>query len=159
MINSIRCWLSYVCIYHTTKPKFLHKYITNFTFMYCTRNYSCLGLDVNRVNSFKTLHAMSTFFISLFFNPSLISPTDKLVAPIHQGSGGAGLKEHGGTVSGSVGGGAMSSLRAGLRRSGSQGSLNSLLSVVDSIKTEQHFRVCAHCMAVSTKPYCFPSPP
>ncbi|XP_050730072.1 rabenosyn-5-like isoform X1 [Eriocheir sinensis] len=71
----------------------------------------------------------------------------KLVAPIHQGSGGAGWKEPGGAASGSGVGGAMGSLRAGLRRSGSQGSLNSLLSVVDSIKTEQHFRVCAHCMA------------
>ena len=46
----------------------------------------------------------------------------------------------------------MSSLLSGftgLRRSGSQGSLNSLRSVVDSVTNEQHFRSCSHCMMVS----------
>lgn len=69
----------------------------------------------------------------------------KLVTPIHQGGG----TEEPPTVAGgssSSSGGGMGSLLAGLKRSGSQGSLNSILSVVDSMKTEQHFRACAHCM-------------
>ena len=38
---------------------------------------------------------------------------------------------------------------SGLRRSGSQNSLNSLLSVMDSMTGEQHFRTCEHCYSVS----------
>lgn len=35
-----------------------------------------------------------------------------------------------------------------LKRSGSQGSLNSLVSVMDSFTGEQHLRVCTHCNQV-----------
>lgn len=69
----------------------------------------------------------------------------KLVSPVHQGS-----QDQTPALSTSSGAGSgMSSLLSGisgLRRSGSQGSLNSLLSVMDSMTAEQHFRTCTHCM-------------
>ncbi|XP_042858528.1 rabenosyn-5-like [Penaeus japonicus] len=73
----------------------------------------------------------------------------KLVSPVHQGN--VNQMTTVAISSGSSGGGGplMTSFLAGisgLRRSGSQGSLNSLLSVMDSMTSEQHFRVCRHCM-------------
>ncbi|KAG7174503.1 Rabenosyn-5-like [Homarus americanus] len=69
----------------------------------------------------------------------------KLISPVHQGSM---VQSAAVNVSSGVGS-SMSSLFSGisgLRRSGSQGSLNSLLSVMDSMTTEQNFRICTHCM-------------
>ncbi|KAK3871573.1 hypothetical protein Pcinc_023294 [Petrolisthes cinctipes] len=74
----------------------------------------------------------------------------KLVSPVHQGSSNsmAGVLMGGGGGSGASSGTGMTSLLSGfpgLRRSDSQGSLNSILSVMDSITGEQHFRSCTHC--------------
>ncbi|XP_063590756.1 rabenosyn-5-like [Penaeus indicus] len=75
----------------------------------------------------------------------------KLVSPVHQGNVNqmTTVATSSSSGSGSSGGPLMSSFLAGisgLRRSGSQGSLNSLLSVMDSMTSEQHFRICRHCM-------------
>lgn len=72
----------------------------------------------------------------------------KLVSPVHQGNVNQ-MTTVATSSSSSSGGPLMTSFLAGisgLRRSGSQGSLNSLLSVMDSMTSEQHFRVCRHCM-------------
>ncbi|XP_071549965.1 rabenosyn-5 [Panulirus ornatus] len=69
----------------------------------------------------------------------------KLVSPVHQGS----LDQMSALTVSSGAGSGVTSILAGissLRRSGSQGSLNSLLSVMDSVTAEQHFRTCIHCM-------------
>ncbi|XP_068232939.1 rabenosyn-5 [Palaemon carinicauda] len=71
----------------------------------------------------------------------------KLVSPVHASNS---SQSSGVNVGGGTGTSGMTSLMAGfssLRRSGSQGSLNSLRSVVDSMTNEQHFRICSHCMA------------
>nr|XP_027234379.1 rabenosyn-5-like [Penaeus vannamei] len=73
----------------------------------------------------------------------------KLVSPVHQGNVNQMTTVATTSSSSSSGGPLMTSFLAGisgLRRSGSQGSLNSLLSVMDSMTSEQHFRVCRHCM-------------
>lgn len=70
----------------------------------------------------------------------------KLVSPVHASGNSQLTVSNTGVGTGSSG---MTSLIAGfsgLRRSGSQGSLNSLRSVVDSMTNEQHFRICSHCM-------------
>ncbi|XP_047475313.1 rabenosyn-5-like [Penaeus chinensis] len=74
----------------------------------------------------------------------------KLVSPVHQGNvNQMTTVATTSSSSSSSGGPLMTSFLAGisgLRRSGSQGSLNSLLSVMDSMTNEQHFRICRHCM-------------
>lgn len=43
----------------------------------------------------------------------------------------------------------LGSFIGGLKRSGSHGSLNSLMSMMDTMNKEQHFRICSYCFNVS----------
>ncbi|RXG54224.1 Rabenosyn-5, partial [Armadillidium vulgare] len=76
------------------------------------------------------------------------SYAQKLISPVHQGSSqgtsGANKTEER-THSGPFG--SLLGNFQGLKRSGSHGSLNSLISVIDSMGKEQAFRICGHCMS------------